>query len=69
VQQNLYYGQYNQKRTNCLSTSIDSTSIEQLKGIPLALIINEELDVLCDEAEAYARLSFEIIASDNRIAF
>ena len=31
------------------------TAIEQLKGLPDAMILNGEADVLCDEGEAYAR--------------
>ena len=52
-----FWNQYttNKQYRNEITASPLRASIEQLKGLPDAMILNGEADVLCDEGEAYAR--------------
>lgn len=52
-----YWDNYTSNQTNRKEPTVSplQASIEQLKGLPPALVINGENDVLCDEGEAYAR--------------
>src|SRR5215469_12271455 len=51
-----FWSNYLTNQTNVKDPTVSplQASIEQLKGLPPALIINAENDVLCDEGEAYA---------------
>ena len=51
-----FWNNYTSKETNRKESTVSplQASIEQLSGLPPALIINGENDVLCDEGEAYA---------------
>jgi acetyl esterase len=51
-----FWNNYTSKETNRKEPTVSplQASIEQLSGLPQALIINGENDVLCDEGEAYA---------------
>ena len=51
-----YWSNYLTNQTNVKDPTVSplQASIEQLKGLPPALIINAENDVLRDEGEAYA---------------
>ena len=52
-----FWNNYTSDQTNRKEPTVSplQASIDQLKGLPPALIINGENDVLCDEGEAYAR--------------
>ncbi|HEY7078110.1 MAG TPA: alpha/beta hydrolase [Nitrososphaeraceae archaeon] len=51
-----FWNNYTSKETNRKESTVSplQASKEQLSGLPPALIINGENDVLCDEGEAYA---------------
>ena len=51
-----FWNNYTSNETNRKEPTVSplQASIEQLSGLPPALIINGENDVLCDEGEAYA---------------
>jgi acetyl esterase/lipase len=51
-----FWNNYSSNETNRKEPTVSplQASIEQLSGLPSALIINGENDVLCDEGEAYA---------------
>jgi acetyl esterase len=51
-----FWNNYTSDQTNLKGPTVSplQASIEQLSGLPPALIINGENDVLCDEGEAYA---------------
>ena len=51
-----FWNNYTSNETNRKEPTVSpvQASIEQLSGLPPALIINGENDVLCDEREAYA---------------
>jgi acetyl esterase len=51
-----FWNNYTSDQTNLKEPTVSplQASIEQLSGLPPALIINGENDVLCDEGEAYA---------------
>jgi acetyl esterase len=56
-----FWDNYTSNQTNRKEPTVSplQASIEQLKGLPPALVINGENDVLCDEGEAYARKLLE----------
>ena len=56
-----FWDNYTTDNTNRKEPTVSTlqASIEQLKGLPPALIINGELDVLRDEGEAYAHKLME----------
>jgi acetyl esterase len=56
-----FWDNYTLNQTNREEPTVSplQASIEQLKGLPPALVINGEDDVLCDEGEAYARKLLE----------
>lgn len=56
-----FWDNYTSNQTNRKEPTVSplQASIEQLKGLPPALIINGEFDVLRDEGEAYARKLIE----------
>jgi acetyl esterase len=56
-----FWDNYTTSSTNRKEPTVSplQASIDQLKGLPPALIINGELDVLRDEGEAYARKLME----------
>jgi acetyl esterase len=56
-----FWDNYTSAQTNRKEPTISplQASIEQLNGLPAALVINGENDVLCDEGEAYARKLLE----------
>jgi acetyl esterase/lipase len=56
-----FWDNYTSSQTNRKEPTISplQASIEQLEGLPPALVINGENDVLCDEGEAYARKLLE----------
>jgi acetyl esterase len=51
-----FWNNYTSNQTNLKEPKVSplQASVEELKGLPPALIINGENDVLCDEGEAYA---------------
>jgi acetyl esterase len=56
-----FWDNYTSNQTNRKEPTVSplQASIEQLEGLPSALVINGENDVLCDEGEAYARKLLE----------
>lgn len=56
-----FWDNYTSNRTNLKAPTVSplQASVEQLNGLPPAVIINGENDVLCDEGEAYARKLLE----------
>lgn len=56
-----FWDNYTSSETNRKEPTVSplQASIEQLEGLPPALVINGENDVLCDEGEAYARKLLE----------
>jgi acetyl esterase len=56
-----FWDNYTSNQTNRKEPTVSplQASIEQLKGLPPALVINGELDVLRDEGEAYAHKLME----------
>ena len=56
-----FWDNYASKETNRKEPTISplQASIEQLRGLPPALVINGEFDVLRDEGEAYAHKLME----------
>jgi acetyl esterase len=56
-----FWDNYTSNQTNRKEPTVSplQASIEQLEGLPPALVINGENDVLCDEGEAYARKLLE----------
>ena len=56
-----YWDNYASKETNRKEPTVSplQASIEQLRGLPPALVINGEFDVLRDEGEAYAHKLME----------
>jgi acetyl esterase/lipase len=56
-----FWDNYTSAQTNRKEPTVSplQASIEQLNGLPAALVINGENDVLCDEGEAYARKLLE----------
>lgn len=56
-----FWDNYTSNQTNRKEPTVSplQASIEQLKGLPPALVINGENDVLCDEGEEYARKLLE----------
>jgi acetyl esterase len=61
-----FWDNYTSNQTNRKEPTVSplQASIEQLEGLPPALVINGENDVLCDEGEAYAR---KLLEADLRI--
>jgi acetyl esterase len=62
---------YTPNQTNRKEPTVSplQASIEQLKGLPPALVINGENDVLCDEGEAYARKLLEAGVSVTAVRY
>ena len=56
-----FWDNYTSNQTNRKEPTVSplQASIEQLEGLPSALVINGENDILCDEGEAYARKLLE----------
>lgn len=56
-----FWDNYTSTQTNRKEPTVSplQATLEQLKGLPPALIINGEFDVLCDEGEAYAHKLME----------
>ena len=56
-----FWDNYTSNQTNRKEPTVSplQASIGQLEGLPPALVINGENDVLCDEGEAYARKLLE----------
>lgn len=56
-----FWNNYTSDQTNRKEPTVSplQASLDQLKGLPPALVINGENDVLCDEGEAYARKLLE----------
>jgi acetyl esterase len=56
-----FWSNYISDQTNRKEPKVSplQASLDQLKGLPPALVINGENDVLCDEGEAYARKLLE----------
>jgi acetyl esterase len=56
-----FWDNYTSNKTNRKEPTVSplQASIEQLRGLPPALIINGEFDVLRDEGEAYAHKLIE----------
>jgi acetyl esterase len=56
-----FWDNYTSTQTNRKEPTVSplQATLEQLKGIPPALIINGEFDVLCDEGDAYAHKLME----------
>jgi acetyl esterase len=56
-----FWDNYTSNQTNRKEPTVSplQASIEQLEGLPPALVIKGENDVLCDEGEAYARKLLE----------
>jgi acetyl esterase len=56
-----FWDNYTSNQTNRKEPTVSplQASIKQLEGLPSALVINGENDVLCDEGEAYARKLLE----------
>jgi acetyl esterase len=56
-----FWSNYISDQTNRKEPKVSplQASLDQLKGLPQALVINGENDVLCDEGEAYARKLLE----------
>lgn len=56
-----FWDSYTTDQTNRKDPKVSplQATLEQLKGLPPALVINGENDVLCDEGEAYARKLLE----------
>ena len=52
-----FWSNYISDQTNRKEPKVSplQASLDQLKGLPPALVINGENDVLCDKGEAYAR--------------
>jgi acetyl esterase len=61
-----FWDNYTSEQTNRKDPTVSplQASIDQLKGLPPALVINGENDVLCDEGEAYAR---KLLEADVRV--
>ena len=61
-----FWDNYTSNQTNRKEPTVSplQASIEQLEGLPPALVINGENDVLCDEGEAYAR---KLLEADVRV--
>jgi acetyl esterase len=57
-----FWNNYTSNQTNLKDPMVSplQASVEQLKGLPTALIINGENDVLRDEGEAYALKLLEV---------
>ncbi len=56
-----FWNNYTSNQTDLKESKVSplQASVEELEGLPPALIINGENDVLCDEGEAYARKLLE----------
>ena len=61
-----FWDNYTSNQTNRKEPTVSplQASIDQLEGLPPALVINGENDVLCDEGEAYAR---KLLEADVRV--
>jgi acetyl esterase len=61
-----FWNNYTSDQTNRKEPKVSplQAPLDQLKGLPPALVINGENDVLCDEGEAYAR---KLLEADVRV--